>query len=237
MMLVYQCSHAQDFLVTSKGDTLQGKIRPFNSPTDPKVQITVGDEKKVFRVLQTQGYRYKDELYAPVKFNNRYVFMKVIKPGYLTLYGFQMENQITYDGRYLGRRDGTGMEVPNLMFKKATSKYLADCPEVSTKIEQGTLGKQQLEQIVDQYNECMSRGVAVAVVQTRKLDAWDVLEEKVKSKQFDKKDDALEMITEIKLKITRHEKIPSFMVEGLKNSLSATDLSAELNNALNELKN
>jgi hypothetical protein len=238
MMLIAQCSHAQDFVVTSKGDTLYGKVRPYHSSTDPKVQVTEeGKDKRTFRVIETQGYRFKNEDYSPVRFNNRYVFMKVLKPGYLTLFGFQMDNQVTYDGRYLGRKDGTGMEVPNLVFKKNVSKYLSDCPTVSKQVENGELAKKDLEAIVENYNNCMNKSITETVVANKKLSAWDVLETKVKEKDFTGKPDALEMITEIKSKIKRNEKVPSFMLEGLKNSLASTGLSTELQNALNEMSN
>jgi hypothetical protein len=239
MMLVAQCAQAQDFVVTAKGDSISGKVRPLHSSTDPKVQVTPENGKKqVFSVLQVQRFRYRDELFKPVRFNNRYAFMKVLKDGYLSLFAFQVENQVTFDGLYLTKKDGTGMEVPNLVFKKAISKYLSDCPSVSKSVESGDLGKRDIEKIVDEYNGCIDRNTSVTTIQTKKMGAWDVLHEKVKAKpDFQGKSDALEMISEIKLKVQRSEKVPSFMIEGLKNSLANAELAAELQNALNEMSN
>jgi hypothetical protein len=239
MMLVYQCSQAQDFVITAKGDSIAGKVRPIQSATDPKVQVTpVEGKKQVFGILQVQRFRYRDETFRPVRFNDRYVFMKLLKDGYLSLYAFQLENQVTFDGMYLVKRDGTGIEVPNLVFKKVISKYVSDCPSVSKRVETGDLGKREIEKIVDEYNNCIDSNTTATNVQIKKMGAWDVLHDKVRSKpDFEGKSDALEMISEIKLKITRKEKVPSFMIEGLKNSLANADLATELQNALNEMSN
>lgn len=239
LMLVYQCTQAQDFVITQKGDTLYGKVKPFPSPVDPRVQISVeGQPKKNLRVVETRGFRYKNEMFVPVKLHDRYVFMKVLRPGYLTLYAHQLDNQLTYDGRYFGRLDGTGMEVPNLTFKKAVARYLADCPNVTAKLESGELGRKDLEKIVDEYNGCIDKTSLNTVTQVRQIGAWDLLEEKVKNKKdLATKDDALEMIKEIKSKIKRGEKTPSFIIDGLKNALANAGMDSELQNALNELKN
>ena len=49
--------------------------------------------------------------------------------------------------------------------------------------------------------------------------------------------DALEMVAEVKRKIRQSEKIPNFLLEGLKNSLQDTELTEELNTAIEEVNN
>ena len=66
--------------------------------------------------------------------------------------------------------------------------------------------------------------------------AWDALESKVKSQpDFEGKSDALEMISEIKGKISASQKVPNFLVEGVKNNLNQEVFKTELENALKEL--
>lgn len=244
-MLVYTCSHAQDYLVTTKGDTLRGEIKPLTYGADKKVQITGEDKKKnVFPLFQVKAYSLKNETFQPVKGPNGYTFMKLIKPGYLSLYTFQLENQVTYDGQFLLKKDGSGTEVPNLAFKKILKNFLSECPVVADNIDKGSYSKKDLNQIIDDYNACISsrtadhdKVVAQRIEQTKKMSSWDVLETKVKEKaDFEGKSDALEMISEIKNKIARSEKVPNFVVEGLKSSLAKADLQTELDNALKELK-
>lgn len=245
LLLAYQCAHAQDYMVSVKGDTIKGELRPFSGP-EKKVQVVTTEKKKItLPMLQVRSYFYKGDRYEPVRNDAGYTFMKVLKPGYLTLYGFQIENQTGYDGRFLAKKDGSYLEVPNLTFKKLMVRFLQDCSDVSERIDNGTLGKRELHTIVDEYNACIEQRTqqtnqltSQKQVQQKKSNVWDTLEEKVKAKpDFTGKTDALEMIGEIKGKISRNEKVPNFMIEGLKDALSSADVNAELEMALKELNN
>lgn len=243
-MLAYTCSHAQDYLVTVKGDTVRGEIKPLTYGMDKKVQVTGTDKKKtVYPLFQVKAYSLKGETFQPVKGPNGYTFMKLVKSGYLSLYAFQMDNQVSYDGQFLLKRDGSGTEVPNLSFKKILKNFLSECSVVSDNVDKGVYGKKDLEKIIDDYNDCINTRtadhdmvIAKRVEQSKKISAWDVLENSVKTKSdFEGKTDALEMITEIKNKISKSEKVPNFVIEGLKSSLSKANLQTELDNALKEL--
>ena len=79
--------------------------------------------------------------------------------------------------------------------------------------------------------------VAEKAVQQKVISAWDVLETKVKEEpDFEGKANSLEMIQEIKGKVAKAEKIPNFLLEGLKNSLKQETLQAALADALKEVK-
>ena len=234
----------QDYVVTQKGDTLKGNVKPQTFGPNSKVQVTNSDKAKTnFTLFQIRAFSFKNEIYQPVKGPNGYCFMKLKKAGYLSLYQFQLTNQTTFDGLYLTKMDGTGMEVPNLGFKKAMSKFLQDCPTVTDKIEKGDLGKRNIDGIMDEFNECVksktvdhTKLITQREDQTKKISAWDSLEEKLKSiSEFDGKANALEMITDIKGKLSRGEKVPNFLTEGLKGILNPTELKGDLENALKEL--
>jgi hypothetical protein len=246
LMLVYQCADAQDYLITTKGDSIAGEIKTLFYGPEKKVQITTEDKKKtVYSIFQTRRFHYRGDIYQPVKYDRGYTFMKLIKGGYLSLYAFQMENQVNYDGLILVKKDGSKLEVPNLTFKKNMTKFLEDCGDVSEKIDKGELTKKNMQGIVDEYNACINtRTLNDAKVFTRtenankKISSWDELENQIKAKgDFEGKADALEMVGEIKGKIKREEKVPNFMIEGLKSSLSKTDLTEALNKALTEIQN
>lgn len=245
LMMVNQCAAAQDYLLTTRGDSLTGEIKPLLFGPEKRVQITFPDKKKTtLSLFEIRSYSQAGETFHPVKGVDGYVFMKLIQAGYLSLYAFQLENQIRYDGLFLTKMDGKTMEVPNLGFKKFIAKFLDDCPAVSDRIKTGDLGKKDLTAIVDDYNVCVqSRTVDHKEVivqkedQTTRISAWDALEASVKEKDFEEKTNALEMIQEIKEKIRREEKIPNFLLQGLKNSLLETGLSTALDQALNETGN
>jgi len=236
LMLAYQCAGAQDLVITTQGDTLTGEIQILNYGSDRRVRLVSNGEKHFYSILKVRQAKMNGEIYEPVKRENQYSFMKVLRPGYLTLYGFQAENQTGYDGLFLVKKDGSRLEVANISFRKLTASFLEDCREVSQKIYDGELNKKDLFEIVDQYNACVEQRTATRIsTKAKPTGRWDDLYEKVsKEESFSGKEDALDMITEIKNKTERGEKIPNFLIEGLKASLNTTGLKAALEEALTE---
>jgi len=241
ILLVYKCADAQDFVVTSKGDTLMGEVKPLFYGVEKKVQLNQKDKKKVvYPMFQVRSFLYKGELYQPVKGPDGYTFMKLQKSGYLSLYSYQLPNQVTFDGQYLLKLDGKGTEVPNISFKKAMEKFLSDCPSVAEKLDNGDYSKKDLHKIIDEYNACIDANtvdhgkiIAEQQVHQEVIGVWDVLEGKVKAEpDFEGKSNALDMISEIKGKVARSEKVPNFLVEGLKSALTQETFKPELENAL-----
>lgn len=244
-MIAYQCSHAQnDYLITTRGDTVRGELKLMFYTPEKRIQITKDKEKSTYTILNTKSFFFKGEIYKPAKGPEGYTFMKLIKPGYLSLLAFQVEKSATYDGRYLLKADGNGIEVPNLGFKKQLAKFLADCDAVSLKLEQDVYSKRDLETIVDEYNACIeTKTIKAAQTITKeketgvKANSWDALTEKINSHDdFEGKSTALEMTADIKSRLQRGEKIPTFVIDGLKNVLAGqTDLKEALQLALSEI--
>lgn len=236
-LLTYSGAVSQDYLVTSRNDTIRGSIKPLLYGVEKKIQIeTNNKEKKIYSMLETRMYTYKNENFYPVKGPEGYTFMKLLKRGYLSLYAFQLPNQTNYDGLMLTKLDGNSIEVPNLGFKRQLSKFLEDCEEVRTQISEGVYTKKDLHKIIDQYNLCIEKRSAGLLADTGKS-AWGVLEEKVKIHPgFEGKSTVLEMIAEVKNKLKRSEKIPGFMLDGLKHALEDQPaLHPALENALAEM--
>lgn len=247
LMLTLFChvSVAQDYLLTNRGDSIAGEIHPLLYGPQKKVQVTSADkEKTTYSLFDIREYSLDGEIFRPVKADNGYVFMKLVQPGYLSVYAFQQENQSRFDGLFLKKMDGAQMVVPNLGFKKYVSQFLEDCPAVVQKIKDGELGKKNLTELVSYYNTCVSertvdhkQEIARIDDENQKISVWDSLEEKVKARDFAEKTNALEMIGEIKNKIRQEERIPNFLIEGLKNSLEGAGLSDELKAAIGETQN
>jgi len=240
---LYVTATAQDYVVTVTGDTLRGTVKPFNFGEGRKVVVTDAQKNKTtVPIFKTRMYSLKGEIFKPVRMETGYQYMKLLKPGYLSLYAFIPGQQSTYDGRYLLKADGQGMEVPNLSFKKMMGNFLTSCPDLVAKVDNGELGKRDLDKIIDEFNLCVQNHSYVqATVADKKTPAlkptteWDSLEEKIKSHaDFEGKADALEMVTEIKNKVRRSEKIPNFLTEGLSNTLAPTELKDEVSKILND---
>jgi len=235
---------AQDYVITTKGDSITGHLKPLLYGLEKKVQVTGEDKKKaVYSMFQVRRYRLDDRIYEPVKGPDGYTFMRLEKAGYLSLYNYQLANQVTFEGSYLMRRDGKGMDVPNISFKKSMKNFLKDCPTVADRIDNGELNRKDLNDIIDAYNLCVEQHtvdheaiVVKQATQSKSISAWDALENKVKeAADFDGKPNALEMIQEIKGKISRSEKIPNFLLDGLKSSLKDESFQPALEAALKEL--
>lgn len=243
LMLIYQCVGAQDYVLTARGDSLTGEVKPLFYGPEQKVRIQEsGNKKTTLSLFEVRAFSHEGNVYHPVRAEERYVFMKLLQPGYLTLYAYQLENQTRFDGLFLKKSDGDNMVVPNLGFKKYLSRFLEDCPAVVSKIESGELGKKNLNELVATYNACVEgrtidhdKVIAQQQKRTTEISAWDTLEEKVREKDFDEKQNALEMIAEIKNKVHDREKIPNFLLQGLKSSLADTGLTAEVESAIASL--
>jgi hypothetical protein len=244
-LITYRFASGQDYVVLTKGDTLTGKVAHINSSPMDKVRITQPDKsKEAFSAVQVKGFGMNDAQYHTVRTAENYVFMKVLKAGYLSLYAFQLPNQHTWDGRYLLKRDGNGLEVPTLQFKKRMSAYLGECKAVTDSILAGTWGRKEINRIIDTFNECIQREEAKLLAPVEKSTApksklapWDDLAKAVRATSFAEQGSSLEMITEIKLKITRNERIPDFMLNGLRSNLNAyPELTEKLEKCIRELE-
>jgi len=238
----YLTTSAQsDYIVLTLGDSLKGKVAFLNYGIDQKVQFTDENKKRtVYTMKQVKAFQYNDEIYHLVKLNDRYSYLKLITSGYLSLYAFQLDNQQNWDGRYLFKRDGKGMEVPNIGFKKKMGEFVADCDELSMEISGGELGRNDLLDILKKYNSCIDQRTALIgmtqqqkIVSAEKANTWNELETKTKaSDSLNDKEAVLEMIGEARSKTEKGEKIPKFLIDGLKRAFEG---NLELENLLTEI--
>ncbi|MCK6618365.1 MAG: hypothetical protein L6Q51_12055 [Cyclobacteriaceae bacterium] len=221
-LFAYRASAQTDYVVSVKGDTVYGKVRLLNYNNDQKIQLTDASRKKtIYEKLQVKAFFIEGSLYHPVRTPQGYVVMKLLKSGYLSLYAFQMENQITWDGQYLYKRDGTGLEVSSLLFKKRLSAFLYECSEVTAKIESKELSRNDLEEIIDQFNECIEQRTKEAATQSVITSKLNELETAVKAlEESENKTTALEVIAELRLKVQRGEKVPSLFGKTLLDALA-----------------
>jgi hypothetical protein len=221
-LLAYRVCAQTDFVVLSKGDTLYGTVRLLNYGNDHKIQITGPSRKKtLYGKMEVKSFNQKGQVYHTLRTDQGYTVMKLIKEGYLSLYAFQMENQNTWDGQYLYKRDGTGLEVSSLLFKKRVKGFLAECPEVVAKLETKELARNDMDEIIDQFNSCIEQQTRAAERQAAKASKLDELEKAVQAlEESENKATALEVIAELRLKVQRGEKVPSIFGKTLLDALA-----------------
>jgi len=251
LVLSSSFSFAQnDFAITTKGDTLRGELRIllYENITD-KLQVKTANKKTIFVASQILSFKRNGEIYRTVKRDNSYHFMKVIKDGFLSLLAFNSTIQMAWDGQYLAKRDGSGMDVPNLSFKKLVGKFLSECEDIVNQLETDKLHKRDLEKIIDTYNNCLQTQPQAIVnaptpqptpipVENEKTLALKNLATKIENENFSSKADALDLLKDIQTKVSKNENVPNYLIEGLKSYLTNTpSLSGDLEKVIAALKN
>jgi hypothetical protein len=209
----------QDYAVTMKGDTVRGDIRVFTYDQMDRVQVGNGKSKESFTAVQVRYLWMGGKPYQPVKMDTQIRMMEVLSAGFLSLYGFRMANQSSYDGRYLVKIGGQSLELPNLTFKKTMSAFLKDCTPVVKKIESGAWGKKELDSILFQYNNCVEEKSIPKAPNEGVLKLQD-LKKKIEASDLAGKKDALDLVNDIIGKVDRKEVIPNYLTEGLKSYLN-----------------
>lgn len=238
-----------DYLITLKSDTIKGDLRIMSYDQLDRVQVSNNGKKEMFTALHILTLNKSNEFYKPVQIDKSIKLMKIMKTGYLSLYSFRLDNQTTYDGRYLVKLNGEVMEMPNLGFKKIMASFLEDCSELSEKLKKGDLRKGDTDEIIDEYNVCLSKeksGFTVvpqsvstpqALAATNQKEAIQNLMNKIKELNFATKEDALDILRDIESKVNRNDTVSNYLIEGLQSTLKdQPTLSEDLNKLVVLLK-
>jgi len=216
-----------EYLISTRGDTLHGEVKIFSSGPVDRAQVSVNKKKTTFQAQEIRLLFIENEFYKPMKFENSIRFMKVLKAGYLSLYAFRPANLMTYDGRYIAKMDGAAMEVPNLTFKKTISKFLEDCPTVSTALKEDQYKRSELDKVIDDYNACIDnkttaklKATAAESAASEKLDAIKALQNKVEGlDKLDSKKDVTDLLSDLSAKVQQQQTISNYQLEALKSFL------------------
>ena len=232
LILIQFAALAQsDYLITLKSDTVKGDLRILSYDQLDRVQVSNNSKKEMFKALDILTLNIGNEFYKPVQIEKSIRLMKIIKTGYLSLYAYRIDNQVTYDGRYLVKLNGDVMEMPNLGFKKIMASFLEDCSELSEKLKKGDLGKGNTDEIIDQYNVCVTKekpGMTIvpelasppeSLAAANQKEAIQNLMNKIKELNFTTKEDALDILRDIETKVKRNDTVSNYLIEGLQSTL------------------
>jgi len=236
-------AQAQNTIVTLKGDTLNGSFSLVKKGTNEFVDFTDSDRnKKRYRLFDIKQITTEDgETIEPIKVGNRYTFGKVVSKDYLSLYNYRSENSnVTFNQQVLINYDGSSLTVPGAIgFKKTVSKFLKKCPDVSQKVSDKDLDRDDLEQIITEYNGCikaLSEGSSTTEsvktpipvqklgLQTKETDFNTLLKyaDSVKNKA-----DVADMFKDVMQKLSNNQQVPNYLKELITNAVSSdTKLSA-----------
>jgi hypothetical protein len=228
LVLLSLATRAQDYAVTQKNDTLRGKANIQTYGPIDHVQIVAADKKKtVLTATQVTAVYLNNETYNPVRTVYGYRMMKLVRPGFVSLYLGRRatgpsDTGFYYDTKFLVKRDGSSIEVPSLSFKKTIGNFLNECASIKHKIEKEDLGRGDLDQIITEYNTCIEEQTRDSKVKPPlensdpKMLLLKKLQTRVLESSLAGKNDGLEILTDMMNKVKLHQNVPKYQLDGLR---------------------
>lgn len=220
---------AQDYLVTSKKDTLRGKLTLSGYTTADRAVLTSADKKKTeYPAYSLLAVHIDTNTYIPVRTPDAFRFMRLKKSGMVSLCYARQAPGTPYNIPYLVKVSGEAMEVNALRFKKTVSRFLAECATVRQKIEEESLGRDDLEKIVDAYNRCLVQQTTVAFIASEdpKLEALTAFNKKL-SQDTTVPPEALDILKDLYTKVKEGRPAPNYLTDGLREALKGHPAYAE----------
>lgn len=210
----------QDYLITSRSDTLRGKVTIEGYEKLDKILLTVNKKKTQYPAYSVLRIFVDSAVYQPVRTPEAIRFMRLSKSGMLSLFYARQSPGTPYNIPYLVKITGESMEVTALRFKKSVSRFLEDCTSMSQVIEDQGLGREDLDKILEIYNRCLERQSTVAFTDTEdpKLAAVTAFNKKIE-KDTAVPADASEILRDIYNKVKEGKPVPNYLADGLRETL------------------
>ncbi|MEM6738014.1 MAG: hypothetical protein AAGC64_07945 [Bacteroidota bacterium] len=143
----------KDFVVTTKKDTIYGDARIVSVNYSDKIIIRKDDGKEEYQSFQIQTAYIDGKFYDPIIYQNkRTIALRVIK-GPLSHYKIRPPDHYEFYKGILLKANQESMEIPNISFRKMISGFLSECPELQKQINDRVLTKNNIQEIVQFYNE------------------------------------------------------------------------------------
>lgn len=241
-LMIVACSlgaRAQDYLVTTKRDTLQGRLAISSFPTMDKVVVTVNKKKTEYPGTSVLVLVLDSQIYKPVRTIDAYRIMKLSRGGMVSLFYARQSPGTPYNVPFVVKRSGEAMEVTSLRFKKSMAAFLEDCSSIKNKIEQDKLGKKDLEKIIDEYNICLDQQTSKPLVSSEdpRLVALNTMNSRFE-KDTTITSDARDILKDLYTKVQENKPIPNYLMEGLRELLKdRKEYQEDLEVLIGKLKN
>ena len=225
LTLSVSSSLAQDILLTTRGDTLRGKISTFtNRQGTEQVEIKIDKKKQQIRLIDIKEYRKQGEVYQPIFAQGKYKIGKVISKGFLSEYLYTptaYNKRAPFSQPLLIKENGGQLDVPKaLMFRKSVAEFLNDCPSVSEKLLKKTYSRNQLKLIIQDYNACIAlqkdNEIKKVTLKTKLEDFRTKLQT---SKKIENKAAIRQMLLDFEEKSNAKQKIPDYLISALTDSV------------------
>lgn len=207
-----------DFVSTSSGDTIYGKIG-FESPSDISESISIKNDNgkqtiysNKILVIQANGKTYRS-----IRHGNKYRLMQEIVPGYLSLLKYR-EDGYQFSTNFLHKATGDGIAISPISFRRSVSGFLEECKELSAAVFEKEYGFKNVEEVVKKYNSTCLREIPQLEAPELDLNEFQILLSDIMSKQ------------------NKNEPVPEYLKKALK-EYADQDITSALLQLLESLDN
>ncbi len=144
--------------------SVQCGVRIYNE-NRKKVLLKAEQMKEIHFDYKNKHYKFvslPNTLQSCQCYNSSKFLLQQISDGDLKLYSYHSHSQsmsgsanhhYSQEINVLQKKDGSLFTVEYFFFKKSMSEYLSDCPEIVTKINDKTYGRDDLMKIIADYNQ------------------------------------------------------------------------------------
>lgn len=235
LFISHQMVAQNDFVVTLSGDTVHGNASIVKAGKFDIVQLADDSKKTKYTAMETKVIQIDNNLYHPVPLGGNIYFMKLLRTGFLSLYGYKIENQTTYEGRLLRKATGDIFDVPIIKFRSSIISFIKDCDSAAQVVKTHRLKRENLEEIVIEYNRCMGEVFRqrntdnqLSITKEEKKSKLDDFRKLIESTQLDGKSEVMVLLSDMVSKIESGEPIPAYQKNALKDYLKGKrELSKE----------
>ncbi len=168
---IYAQRKSDHFVVTTKGDTIYGHLKYQNSEGDMHnvIKVKVNDTTKYTFTAKDIVYFEEgiNEYYSFVPHNHKeHFFMRVWATGeYLELFEWEVpmsiskkKNLIEYRPFLRKKGDKDFVELDHKIWKKQLAEVVSDYKELANDVLKGLYPMDEMNHIVDRYNEWKEEG-------------------------------------------------------------------------------
>ena len=197
-----------------------------------EVQIKHDKKKERYTPIKVRRIKRKDKEYVPIKLDGKYQFALVMSEGYVSHYQYVNPESDGYEDfalTVLVKNHGTTQQISNLFFLKAVKEFLYDCEPLMEKIDTKEFGAKDLDKILQYYNLWIeSNGQSVkAKKEPENLDLvvalMNLIEKVQEDQQLSKDDELMEMLIDVKSKLTEGKAIPKYLSGAIQEALKSNE--------------
>lgn len=218
----------EDYVVTLKGETIEGKVNFEQGQYYDKVVVRSSEGKQKFNVFQLKSINKDGNSYEKVSYNKKQCVGQIIVKGTVSFYKVIPDGGNDFSESYLVMSSGESIIVPNISFKKNVLRFFGSCQAVVEKIESKEFTSSNLDKMVEFYNSTCTDSDSAPVKETPPPAP--------PKKERPKLSELSQLLLDIQTKLDNNETVPTYLIEALK-GWTESDINQEIADLIEELEN